>query len=124
MELVGLNVLEVENVKIRRITSSGGVSREVPFAHVKVEGGVMDIAVCDGVEVPEGWSGRAVCAGQVISYTTVWQGQGRTKYAISPFRIEQFQKDKQVTSRDVLTAFFGQSPKPSASVDSKGSQQH
>ena len=65
--MVCLNVLEVIQLKSRKSkATSNGIERDVIYARLKVEGGTFDVLVHDGVNVPLNWSGKAICAGQVI----------------------------------------------------------
>ena len=93
MELVGLNVLEVEQIKLKKSNpAANGVSLNQVVAVVKVEGGLMQIPVADSVDIPEGWRGVAYCEGRVISYTKVYNNQGTTYFAVQPMRIKRFDK--------------------------------
>ncbi|WP_277201190.1 hypothetical protein [Victivallis vadensis] len=119
MELIGLNVLEVEQIKLKKASpAANGVTRDQVVARVKVEGGVLQIPVADMVDIPEGWSGKAICSGQVISYTRVWNGQGNTRFAVEPVRIEKFNKIAQVKREDILNSFFA--PPANASDGQQG----
>ena len=53
MELIGLNVLEVEQIKLKKASpAANGVTRDQVVARVKVEGGVLQIPVADMVDIP------------------------------------------------------------------------
>lgn len=118
MELVGLNVLEVEQIKLKKSNpAANGVSVSQVVAVVKVEGGSMQIPVGDSVDIPEAWSGVAYCEGRVISYTTVYNNQGSTRFAVQPVRIMRFDK-KAPVKRDGFNNFFA----PQQAIVSDGQQ--
>lgn len=118
MELVGLNVLEVEQIKLKKSNpAANGVSVNQVVAVVKVEGGSMQIPVADSVDIPEGWRGVAYCEGKVITYTRVWNGQGSTRFSVDPVLIKRFDKIAPV-KRDDFNNFFA--PSANASDGQQG----
>ena len=106
-ELVGLMVLEVVRVNQRQVKEDNGSTRIVSNATIKCVGGEFYLPIKDGVEVPEGWSGKAYCSGRVTNYITkdFKSGDSRTKYSVSPVEIQKFQKIKEVTKVDSLSSF-------------------
>jgi len=106
-ELVGLNVLEVVRVSQRQVKEDNGSTRIVSNATLKCEGGEFYLPIRDGVEVPQGWSGRAYCGGRVTNYITrdFKSGESRTKYSVSPVEIQRFKKLKEVTKADAVSEF-------------------
>lgn len=121
-ELIGLNVLEVQQVKLQKSRSSvTGVQREIVVADLRCEGGLFrNVPIAEGVDVPEGWSGKAACEGQIITYTTVWNGQGNTRTAVVPVRIDQFTKIKQVVKGNIMDTFFSSAPASVSEGQQKG----
>lgn len=121
MEMVCLNVLEVIQLKSRKSkATSNGIERDVIYARLKVEGGTFDVLVHDGVNVPLNWSGKAICAGQVISYTTVYQNQGQARFAVAPVEILQFKPIAEVKKENLLQDFFGASASSASPLPGKG----
>ena len=105
MELVGLNVLEVVRVASRQVKEDNGLVKTFFSASLKTEGGEFYLPVAAGVEVPEGWSGKAFCSARVSSYVAKFRDNSNTRYCVLPVEIQSFQKIAQVQKNDALSSF-------------------
>lgn len=104
-ELVGLNVLEVVRVNQRQVKEDNGSTRIISSASIKCEGGEFYLPIKDGLEVPQGWSGKAYCSGRVVSRVQTFKGDSRTVCTVTPVEIQKFQKIKEITKVDALSSF-------------------
>ena len=105
MELVGLQVLEVVRVSTRQVKQENGIVKNQVSASLKTEGGEFYLRVADGVEIPEGWSGKAFCSARVSSYIARFREDSNTRYCLIPVEIQSFQKISQVQRNDALSSF-------------------
>ena len=121
MEMVCLNVLEVVQLKSRNANpTSNGIERNVIYARLQTEGAFYEVLVHDGVEVPLHWKGKAYCSGQSVSFTTVYQNQGRSRNAVVPFEILKFIPIAEVKKDNLVQEFFGASSSSASPLPGKG----
>lgn len=111
MEVIGLNVNEVVSTYWKKEKPmANGICREVLYAHIKCEGAEYRVPVADGVDIPAGWTGKAVCMGRNFSYGRKFQGDASTGFGIQPVLIQRFEKISQIKAEDTISAFFGTAP--------------
>lgn len=121
MEVIGLNVLEVVSTYFKKDKpTANGISRELLFAQVRCEGAEYRVVVADGVDIPVGWSGKAVCVGRNFSYGRKFQGDASAGFGIQPVLIQRFEKISQVKAEDTISAFFGSAPGNASSAPKVG----
>lgn len=111
MNVFGLDVIEVLDVRASK-RSYQGVDQVVTYASLLCEGGTIRAKVQDGVEIPIGWSGKAVGYCAVKPYKEEFFGkQGKTlsdATALGVSLITEFQAISQVKrSSNALSSFMG-----------------
>lgn len=117
MEVIGLNVNEVVSTYWKKMpAAANGVSRDVLHAHIKCEGSEFRVPVAEGVDIPAGWTGKAVCLGRCFSYGRKFQGDASTGFGIQPVLIQRFEKISQIKAEDTISAFFGTAPSNDSSA--------
>lgn len=114
---VGFDVLEVVSLFNREEqATANGIKRVIKVAKMRLEGAEMSIPIADGVDVPIGWSGKALCLARPINYTKSFDNRASTKFAYEPFQINQFKPIAKVETEDPFKSFFN-SPAPQATVE-------
>lgn len=107
MEMLFLNVLKVEKVFPKKMPpTANGIVRECMAAQVKTEGGSNVIFIADGVDVPVGWSGKALCLATSVTNTRVFNGSGSSNTTYNPILIQKFSPIAKVEEESVLNDFM------------------
>lgn len=126
MQFTGMDVLEVIRVTERDDNATAnGIKRRVKWATLKLESCEMSMQVADGVEVPEGWSGKALCDARVVNFVQQFKNSTpSTQFAFKPTIIRKFTPISKVEKEDEYNSFFTPGPQaPKASADGlKGNQ--
>ena len=109
MNVFGLEVTEVTDVKSKKVVYQG-VEKTVLYASIQCEGGSFRVQVQDGVEIPIGWSGKAVGYCKVDLYKKIFDGKPSDYFAITPQLITKFTPIAKVSrAEDALSAFVSSS---------------
>ena len=102
-----IDVIEVESVYQKKgQPSSNGIISQVTCANIKFEGGSQPVPVAEGVKVPAGWSGKAICRGNYVPWAKVYQGSGSVKGGFVPTLIQAFAPIEKVSHENDLQNFL------------------
>lgn len=119
MNVFGLEVTEVLEVKPKK-SSFQGVEKTVMVATIQCEGGTYrGVPIADGVEVPVGWSGKAVGYCKNELFKRLFDGNASDHYAMVPQIITKFMPVARVSrAEDALSAFVsGSAPQKSGAAE-------
>lgn len=107
MVLLAIDVIEVKSIYERQSKPDAkGTIVTSRNATMIVEGGQCTAEIADGVDMPEGWSGKAFCNAAAILGVSKYQGDSKSNTTFRPILITQFIKEKDKRSVNAASVFM------------------
>ena len=106
-----VEVIEVKAIYARKSKpDSRGISREFMVAHIICPAAEHRIEIKEGVEIPVGWSGEAVCSASPMNYINKFNNDSSTRFGYSPDLIMKFIPGKKIEFEDPFASSVPQKP--------------